>query len=122
MAKSLANASSLYVLAQLTCRTTNAWPCLICMNTNAKTNGSVTRCDGQAQIIITDTSSQGANHKVSGEPTPHIHGQIKCSLAQCSNPYQISPTARDFWASFTKSAGGRENWLKGGWRPAKTLA
>jgi hypothetical protein len=64
----------------------------------ARTDGSVTRRYGQVLTARTDTSSQGAQHKVSGEPTPHIQGQIKCSLAQCSNPCQISPTERDFLA------------------------
>ena len=56
----------------------------------------MTQRDGQLPPVKTDTSSQGTHHKVSGEPTPHIHGRVKCSLAQCSSPCEISPTARDF--------------------------
>lgn len=72
MAKSLANASSLCVLAQLICWPMNACPCYLHVY---KWRISVNLQLARAKIVSTDTPSQRAQLKVSGEPTLHSMGK-----------------------------------------------
>jgi hypothetical protein len=44
---------------------------------------------------ITDTSCQGAHHKVSVDPTLHDMGLLMFSSSQSASPCRIIPTARD---------------------------
>ena len=74
----------------------------------AGTDGSVSPCDGQVLAATSNTSCQGVDHKVSGEPTPHDMGMLLFGSNPCSSPHQISPTARDLCGPCTWGAGASE--------------
>ena len=80
----------------------------------ARTDGRLSRCDGQILTAINDTSFNGVCRKVSGEPTPFDEGQINLYLARSSNTCQISPTAFDLWTLYIFGTGSEEYWLPGG--------
>ena len=46
----------------------------------------------QVLTAITDTSLQGAQLKVSGEPTPFVKGEIKLCHTLCQTHHQLSST------------------------------